>query len=343
MQMYQAYEEIRYSYREMKKTMDTIITYEDEINTFFSSNEIVFLGCGSSYWAVLSASKSWQSKSKMPTYCYKAADIVLASQDYKIFKNPIIIAPSRSGESKELLQALRILKEIYPNSKIFSITEFEHNQLQELSDFNISIPFVEEISICQTRSFHSLLSALYVVIGILFDNTLIHDFSKYLSECEIHYKKSEHLIKSMIEEVNDHHVVALGSGIPYGCVIEGAYIMMEMAQVNTNYFQTLEYRHGPIVCADKKTLIFLCESDAEHAMYDRGMADDIQKQGAKIAYCGASEDIDHYSYNFSISSYCEEVRGLYFTTTLQLYAYYLACKLNRNPDKPGDLVKYITY
>lgn len=343
---YESYNEIRNSYKEMRLTYDEIMINKEVVKKFFENKEeIVFLGCGSSYWLSLSAYQTFHLKTGKKTYIAKAADVAMAPENYKkLYTNPVFVAPSRSGESKELLVALTALKEYYPNAQIFSITEFEQNSLKNISDLNISIPMVEEISICQTRSFNCLYLALILIAGIINDQNLTSNIDKYLKEAPVLYEMAEKKVIEIVEAMDSPEIVTLGSGVQYGAVIEGAYIAIEMAQQLANYYQILEYRHGPIVTSNKNTFAFICHSCKSNDIYEREMAQEIKDKKAKLIMCCADDEDKLYDYNITISSeYDEEIKGLYFATILQLTAYYLSLKNGHNPDKPGELVKYITY
>ncbi|MEG1301450.1 MAG: SIS domain-containing protein [Erysipelotrichaceae bacterium] len=342
---YNSYKEISESYIQIKETINTMKNYKDEIINFFDNNsDIVLLGCGSSYWSILSAGQSLRSHTKRKVYTFKATEISLSKKEYlNCFTNPVFVIPSRSGESKELIDSLIYFKEVYPTAKIFSITEFVNNTLTGMSNLNISIPFAEEISVCQTRSFNCLYTSLICVVSFLSDENIINDLNDYLSNAKNYYNDAESKVITLVEKFNDSEIVALGSGIQYGAVIEGAYIIMEMAQYVTNYFQVLEYRHGPVVTANEKTIVFITSTRKENLKIECKMASEIKKAGSKIVFIGTEQEVDEGILSFTIKPYCEEVRALYSVMILQHFAYYLAIKLGKNPDKPGDLVKYITY
>lgn len=342
---YNSHKEINESYIQMEETINTMKKYKKKIINFFDNNsDIVLLGCGSSYWSILSAGQSFRSHTKHRVHTLKATEVSLSKEEYlDYFTNPVFVIPSRSGESKELIDSLVYFKDVYPDAKIFSITEFVNNTLIEMSDLNISIPFAEEISVCQTRSFNCLFTSLICIVSFLSDEKIINDLEDYISNANNYYSDAESKIITLVEEFNDSEIVALGSGIQYGAVIEGAYIIMEMAQHLTNYFQVLEYRHGPVVTANEKTIVFITSTRRENLEIECSMASEIKKMGARIVFIGTEQEVNGSSLSFTIKPYCEEVRALYSVMILQHLAYYIALKLGKNPDKPGDLVKYITY
>lgn len=344
--VYDSYVETHKSYIEVKKTQEEVTKYKDKILEMMNEAEdIVLFGCGSSYWCSLSIARSFNTRTNKFAQAFKATEVSMHLEQYKnAFHKPLFLIPSRSGASQELLIVVRKMQEYYPKAKVLLISEYLDNELETISDLNISIPWANEISVCQTRSFDSLYSALLVIVSMVEGNTSLQDeLCKYLDEAESRYSEMEKKVKSLLAECDSVEPVALGSGVAYGAVIEGAYIIVEMAQERANFYQTLEYRHGPIVCTNEKTLLFLANTTNENAQLEIDMAKETKDKGGKIVLIGFEQEHEVADVNFTLPSYCEEIKGLYFVSILQMVAYHLAVKKGVNPDKPGDLVKFIQY
>lgn len=344
--VYDSYVETHKSYIEVKKTQEEVLKHKDIIMKMMDEAEdIVLFGCGSSYWCSLSIAKSFNARTNKFAQAFKATEVSMHLENYKTaFHKPLFLIPSRSGASQELLIVIRKMQEYYPEAKVLLISEYLNNELETICDLNISIPWANEISVCQTRSFDSLYSALLVIISMVEGKTTLNDeLSKYLSEAEMRYPQMEEKVKALLAKCDKVEPVALGSGVAYGAVIEGAYIVVEMAQERSNFYQTLEYRHGPIVCTTENTLLFLANTTKENAKLEIDMAQETKDKGGKIALVGFDKEYEMADMNFTLEDYCEEIKGLYFVSILQMVAYHLAVKKGVNPDKPGDLVKFIQY
>ena len=346
MERNQSYTEIHTSYIGMEKTMEKVLSHSDEIkNILCKGNELVFVGCGSSYWMSMSAAHTIQARAKLKARAVKAGDIVMCPEDYAaLYDEPVFILPSRSGLSQDLLTALEILRSYYPDAKIFSIVAYENSKLADCSDFTIEIPWVNEISVCQTRTFNSLYTAFIAIAVILAENSeLLDDLRTYLANAPELYKRGEEKVKHILAEQKQiNTVVALGSGRQYGMVIEGAYIIIEMAEMPCNYYQLLEYRHGPIVTETENTLVVICGA-GEHALaYEKQMAEEIKK--AKVIWIGAPPQEGWCDYSFAAGrAYTPEVIGLYYSFVMQSLAYHLSVARGCDPDSPGELVRFIIY
>jgi fructoselysine-6-P-deglycase FrlB-like protein len=344
---HESYREIHGSYAEIGKTVDVILKAEDKIRCFFDgTEELVFVACGSSYWMSLSASKMVECRTGKRSSAIRAGDVVMHQNDYiYTYETPVFIVPSRSGKTKEVLEAIKILKNRYPFAKVFSVTEYEPNDVLEVSDLNISIPFANEVSVCQTRSFNCLWTAFIMIVSIIADdNGLLNSLRKYLAAAPALYAVGEKTVKKIIADQDARLVVSLGSGVQYGIVIEGAYIIIEMAEMASNYYQLMEFRHGPVVTAKKDVLVCICSGGPGTLEYEKKMAEETRARGARVVVVGNNLGKGWYDYGISIGEdYPPEVMSLYYIFVMQSLAYYLALDKGGDPDNPGQLVRYITF
>jgi glucosamine--fructose-6-phosphate aminotransferase (isomerizing) len=351
--MYKSYNEIFMQHESLKKTYDTVIAKKDEIIRFFSSGsekEVVFVACGSSYWMSLSAHMTFAEKTGMRSFAVSAGDILMNPEYYsKCFEKPLIIAPSRSGKTTEVLKAIEILRKAYGETRVFSIVEYKDSPLENISDSTIALPWANEESVCQTRSFSNLYLCMIAISALLGNDTkLINDITCYLNSAPELFLTMEKKISSIVQDFGScNYLVALGSGKQYGVAIEGAYIGIEMAAFPANYYRVLELRHGPIVRLDENSLVCII-SNSESRNYEEDMAADTKKKGAKTIAIIDSGDFKNADWIFNIRNDSDvkviapEVVALYGVAVFQAFAHYKAVQLGLNPDSPPQLVPYIS-
>lgn len=338
-----SYYEIHEQKNELRQTLRYMRSKMTNLNQLYRGcGDIVFLASGSSYWMSLSAHKTMHVLTGRKTIAIKAGDVVLCSDEYEgLFESPLIICPSRSGYTSEVLLALEILRRKYSDLKVLSIVEFDESPLESTSDLCLKINWAKEESVCQTKSF-SCLYLTSVLLASIFasKNELFYESERYLAEADILYQTHEEEIKKLIECNNFQEIISLGCGRQYGVCIEGAYIITEMAQFSTNYYQLLEYRHGPIVTVENGSFIFVLSADNIDE-YEESIIFDAQKYGAKvIVISGAEKKYGDLSLHMG-GHWSKEIIALHYAFIMQSFAYYLAEKLGRNPDNPGQLVQYI--
>jgi len=328
------------TYEYMLSKRETIVKFINE----YRPGEIVFVACGSSYWSSLSSSLTMQRETGIRCSAVKSGDIVLDPDCYaRAYNRPLVIAPSRSGHTSETLIAVEKMKNWY-KCPVITITEYEGCPILKLSDLKLEIPWANEISVCQTRSFSNLYMSCVMISAFLSDNNrILADIKHYIDSFDKLSAKAEEMVKKIIHEdfPNYKKLVSLGSGCQYGVACEGAYIMIEVSEFLSNYISVLEYRHGPIVTADKDTL-FVLFSNGDEKGYESKMLGEIRQSGAKILALSANKQFDEATWNLSIGAdVCREVAALYGVMVMQGMAYYKALERGVNPDSPGELVPYI--
>ena len=116
-----------------------------------------------------------------------------------IGKNSTFIAISQSGESADVLHAIRIAKE--SNSKIFSIINHQNSSLSQESELTLGINCGPEIGVAATKSFTSQLAVLYQITNQLCDNCISTDWQK-ISDAFSYILDNDSTIKQIAKQLN---------------------------------------------------------------------------------------------------------------------------------------------
>lgn len=335
--------EIYNQHIELEKTMNYIWDRRDEIKRFFPNDcEAVFLASGSSYWMSLSAQGYFHLKTGLRASAVKAGDVVLCPEEYQgIYRNPVLICPSRSGMTGEVLSAIEIFRGYYPNLKLLSIVEYPDAALSRLSDLSLHIDWANEESVCQTRSFSCLyIASLLIADAVAEDDTFRKELAYYLKKAPALYQTHGEQINRLIDSGRIEKIVTLGSGRQYGVCIEGAYIVIEMAEYPANYYQLLEYRHGPIVTADEATAIFIFASKGNR-LYEEKLTEEAKAAGAQV-YVVDGEEASYADETFAVGGDASrEIIALHGIFCMQAFAFHYSVYKGKNPDAPGTLVPFI--
>ena len=342
-QKYLCYEEIHSQYVQLRETMSYLKQQRNAIKAFFEEKgDVVFVACGSSYWLSLSAKSTMKLKTGRNSYAIKAGDVLLGEKEYEgRFTNPTFICPSRSGSTSEVLEAIKLLKKYYPNAKLLSLVEYQDSPLEKISDLCLSLSWANEKSVCQTRSFSCLyLSSVLIAECISGENVLFEEAARYLEKAPEYYEREIPVLRELVEKNDIQKLICLGSGVQYGVCIEGAYIVIEVAEFASNYFQLFEFRHGPIVLTDKNTAIFLVSSKKSKE-YEEKIVGEI-RQYTDMVYGVSTGPMPGTTHTFQLEEdYSDEIAALHFVFCLQSISCRIAVKHGRNPDSPGDLVPFI--
>ncbi len=345
--MYHSHDEIFRQGTALRQTHAAVTAQADAVLEMFEearSGEIVMVACGSSYWLSMSACMTIQEKTGIRCTAVKSGDIVMNPEYYRgAFKKPLVLAPSRSGNTTETLLAVKMFKECY-GSKVLGLVEYPDASILPMCDACIRLPWANETSVCQTRSFSNLYYAIVLMAAIVGnDSDLEKDLLCYSCEADQLADLVEPQIRKWVDVFPGWtHTVGLGNGKLYGVCVEGVYIGIEMAQFPGNYYGLLEYRHGPIVTAGDHTLTFILSGGNGRGLEEK-MAAEIRLKEAKVISISDEAPLNNSDDGFVMGRKATpEAIALFGVMVMQGFAYWKAIELGIDPDNPKDLVSFIT-
>jgi len=304
-----------------------------------SYEQVLFIGCGSTYYLSLSAAALLQSLSGVICRAFPSSELVLypASVYSGRGGQTLLVAISRSGLTTETLKATLKFKE-GGRGKVLTFSNYEDSPLVQMGDLNFTIPSGKEQSIAQTQSFASMYVACTALSAAVSMDMSISDNLMHLIPA------GERIINSyegIMRETGQNHDLQryffLGSGIQYGLACEASLKMKEMSLTVSEPFHFLEFRHGPISMVDKNTLVVGLLSEQQRE-YEQAVLSDIKKHGGNTLTLGES----HADIEFD-SGLPEAAQGVLYLPALQLLAYHRAVSFNLNPDQPRNLSAVVEF
>jgi len=318
-----------------------VLSQEKRIKEIFHRepfDEVVFIGCGSTYYLSLCAAAIFQSLTGTKARALPASEAFLFPQaSLSKGASTLLVAVSRSGETTETLLAAREFEENY-GGNVLAITCYEDSTLATRYADAFVIREAKEKGVVQTRSFSSMLLAAQICAGIASERA---DYCDQLKRLPSHGQRllSEHhdLIREVGENERLTEFVYLGSGPNYGLACEAMLKMKEMSLFPSDAFHFMEFRHGPKSAVDEKTLVVgLLSDSARHC--EAAVLEEARAIGARtlvLADQGGSEEADYFV--LLNSGLPELARGALYMPLLQLLAYYRALWQGLDPDSPPHL------
>ena len=139
------------------------------------------------------------------------------------------------------------------------------------------------------------------------------------------------------------NAVVLADGPLCGIAEEGALAFTEISMLCGRYFHLLDYRHGPIVISNEKTLTVMVLRPGEQAL-QKAMVDDVLAQGGPVV---TLSDQPGNPWGGTANLQIEGLAafaawGIPFIYTAQALALCKAVNRGGNPDAPKGLDPYIT-
>lgn len=303
-------------------------------------DRVLFTGCGSTHYLAQAAAALFQQLTGVSARAYPASEIALMP-DLVLLPdtNPLLITISRSGETTETVEAMRVFRE-RTGSPVIAVTCASASTLALQADISIAIDEAQEISLAQTRSFASMLIAVEAAAAALSGQGDLDALSGLTPAVTNLLRDYHSLAQQLGEDQQIERFFFLGSGALYGIACEGMLKMKEMSLSYSEAFHVLEFRHGPMSMVDAHTLVIGLISEEAHPQ-EIAVLREMRKRGAQILAL-AEQD-----YGFDLADWAHFVplksnlpnwaRPVVYLPVLQLMAYYRALARGQNPDQPANL------
>jgi len=334
-----------YTLKEISEQPDTVLKAGEntqdaitQIIDFIKHAKTVYItGSGTSYNAALVA------KYLMSKYAKIKIEPIISSElphdPESIEQNSILIAISQSGESADVLEAVRIAKN--SNAKVLSIVNLLTSSLVQESSLVIGMNCGPEIGVAATKSFTSQLAILYKIADGLCNGCLKPDFdkaSKAISKILSNHSKIKKIAREL-KEVSDIYI--LGRGINYPIASEAALKLKELTYIHAEGIPGGELKHGPLALMDSNVYVVILNPDDSTYNDTLTSANEIKARGAKIIGISDKKS-DIYDHWIEIPKVDESLYPLIEIVPIQLLAYYCALEKDADPDYPRNLAKSVT-
>jgi len=317
-----------------EKTVDAI---EKTVDYIRHAKNIYITGSGTSYNSALIAKQILSKYAKI-----KAEPIISSELQFSpdiLEENSILIAISQSGESADVLDAVRIAKKV--NCKIISIVNLLTSSLARKADVVIGMNCGPEIGVAATKSFTSQLVILYKIVQKLSNNKITINFEKF-SESILKILENTTKIQQIAKELKDiSDIYILGRGINYPIAIEAALKLKELTYIHAEGIPGGELKHGPLALMDSDVFVIIINPNDSTYADTLTSAREIKARGAKII--GVSDiESEIYDYWIEIPKIDEVLYPISEIIPIQLLSYYAALEKETDPDYPRNLAKSVT-
>lgn len=334
-----------FTLKEISEQPDTILKSGDntkielDLATEFvkHAKNLYITGSGTSYNSALVAKHLFSRYAKIKAEPVISSEVQFSPNYFD--HQSILIAISQSGESADVLEAVKIAKK--DGAKIISIVNIMTSSLVQDSSISIGLNCGPEIGVAATKSFTSQLGILYKIADRLCEGCIGLDFNKVsesISKILSDHTKIQDIAKKL-KVVSDIYV--LGRGIHYPIASEAALKLKELTYVHAEGIPGGELKHGPLALMDSNVYVLIINPNDSTYTDTLASAHEIKARGAKII--GISDKpSDVYDYWIEIPSVTEALFPLVEIIPIQLLAYYSALEKDTDPDYPRNLAKSVT-
>jgi len=317
-----------------EKTEEAIEKTADHIK---HAKNIYVTGSGTSYNSALIAKQIFSKYAKIKAESIMSSELQFAPES--IEENSILIAISQSGESADVLEAVKIGKQA--NCKIIAIVNLMTSSLVREADIVIGMNCGPEIGVAATKSFTSQLVILYKIVQKLTDNKITIDFEKF-AESILKILENPVKIQKIAKEMkNISDIYVLGRGINYPIAKEAALKLKELTYIHAEGIPGGELKHGPLALMDSNVFVIIINPNDSTYSDTLTSAREIKARGAKII--GVSDiESNVYDYWVEMPKIDQVLYPISEIIPIQLLSYYAALEKNTDPDYPRNLAKSVT-
>ncbi|HMW33139.1 MAG TPA: glutamine--fructose-6-phosphate transaminase (isomerizing) [bacterium] len=322
----------------------------DHIDTLKKAKKIVFIACGTSWHAALTAEYMIEEFARINVEVEYASEFR--------YRNPIVeegtvvFVISQSGETADTLAAMREAKR--RGAAVFGICNVVGSSIARETDAGVYIHAGPEIGVASTKAFTSQLTVIALITVLLarLRNMSSAEGKQIVEEMDMLPEKVKEILKASdyIREIAElykdrRNFLYLGRGYNFPVALEGALKLKEISYIHAEGYPAAEMKHGPIALIDEEMpIVFIAPQDA---IYDKVVSniEEVRARGGKVIAITTegNTDIrskaDHIIY---IPKTMDFLIPILSVIPLQLLSYHMAVLRGCNVDQPRNLAKSVT-
>ena len=265
--------------------------------------------------------------------------------EYKslISKGDILIAPSQSGETADVLEVLELAHA--RGATISSFVNMPGSMMTRLSDHKFMANAGPEICVMSTKIFVSQIAWGYLVAkaveGKLAEGKrnlkkLAHETEKLLADKKFIAAVKRHASRLAHKE----HLYLLGKGQNLQITREGMVKIIEGSYVHAHAIPAGDLKHYAITLMAPGVSVITTISNDEVRASVLNAIHEVRARGASVF--GIAPQTDENFDEFLAVPDTKETSAILNIIPLQLLAYYMAVELDHNVDKPRNIAKSVT-
>ncbi|HXY24625.1 MAG TPA: SIS domain-containing protein [Candidatus Acidoferrum sp.] len=307
--------------------------------------EWIFIGCGTSFYLAEAAAASWTMLTGQRARALPASELLLfPSLAVRDAVNVQAVVISRSGRTSEAVRAASLLSQEY-RVPALGITCAVDSPLEEACSRTIRLVAADEKSMVMTRSFSSMLLALQNLAASIAGGK---EFAPTLERMASHFSAHMDALVSRIEAFVAAHEFAdyvfLGQGPFHALAREASLKVTEMSCSYSQFFHTLEFRHGPKAIVSPETCLTFFLSESGLQAESEVLAEMHELGGVTIAACNHANELIRRSsdFVFELGFDGPELATLApFIVPAQLLGFFTGVKKHLDPDEPKNLSRVV--
>jgi len=341
------YEEINSQKFLIPKMFNAFKIIKDKTKTITNPNEIVIIGCGSSYNASLLGKYYFEQISSIPTSVYRPSEFTFLKTNNKKI---LYIFISQSGETADTCDLLENNRDYFKNS--LSIVNQPESRLALNTKLFLNLNMGIEKGVASTKTFTGQLVYLYL-LSIIFNSKTDTKLpnKEYFKKNFLKIFSLEDKIKSIAKKFYKYkNCFVLGRNYNYPISLEGALKIKEISYIHAEGSLSPEMKHGPIALIDTNfPVIYLISNDKDTILKEIINLHETKSRSNKIILLANSTTIEKLDKKFldsidfiEIPNIKEHLLPIFFIIPLQYLSYHVGKLKKISVDQPRNLAKVVT-
>jgi glucosamine--fructose-6-phosphate aminotransferase (isomerizing) len=322
---------------------------EQHVDSLKNINNVIILGCGTSYFAGLYGMYFFKQLCQFNTVqVFDGAEF--NEQDIPTIGNTVFILVSQSGETKDLHRCIEISKN--NNITTIGIVNVVDSLIAREVDCGIYCNAGKEVGVASTKAFTSQVVCLSMA-AIWFSTLqninekkrvrMVSDLHNLSSDIKLTLDICSENIKEYITKINKSNMFLLGKGSDEFIAKEGALKIKEISYIHSEGYSSSSLKHGPFALLDENFPVIILNMDQTHRTKTLNCYQEVSSRNAPVLLI--TNDISISTDVLCDIIYVPENKSyasLLGIIPIQLLAYYLSVNKGINPDKPKNLAKVVT-
>ncbi len=314
-------------------------------------SKVYLVACGTAAYAAEVGKEILQKVCRIPAVMEVASEF--RYKDPIIDENTLMIVVSQSGETADTLAALRMAKK--SGAYVIAAVNVVGSTMAREADDVFYLCAGPEIAVASTKAYSAMLIAMYLIsvrMGRLLGKIPDEEFlilrdaiMKLPDQIEMILAQEEEIKMLAYKHLDMKNIFYIGRGLDHAASLEGALKIKEVAYLHAESYPAGELKHGPIALIEEGSVLMGLLGQEELMKKTISNIKEVKARGAEVIAIALEG-------NEMVEKIADDVifvpKTHWMLTTLlvnipqQLFAYFIACGLGHDVDKPRNLAKSVT-
>ncbi len=313
---------------------------------------VLLLGCGTSYYAGLTAKYWLESIAGVP------AQVEIASEyryrDAVADPRTLVVGISQSGETADTIGALERARTTGQDLSM-AICNVATSTIARNSPLRFLTRAGAELGVASTKAFTTQLVALYLLTLTLaqmrgrLDPAQAAERLQQLHALPArigHALALETQIMGWAEKfAKSENALFLGRGIHFPIAMEGALKLKEVSYIHAEGYPAGELKHGPLALVTSAMPVVTIAPDDQLFQKLKSNMAEVRARGGRLYVLAGDQlelEADRDTHLIRVRESGDALSPIVNVIPLQLLAYHVGCARGADVDKPRNLAKSVT-